>query len=580
MQVQGFKSSFGSIGKIFLTASKDNRLQLWDAETAQEKRSYVEKQHLSHSYLSYCWKQTGKDDLGFFAVGTSDGTIIVWDLGRGVVVKTLGQLNGQQPLSIAFSADASSIYVSSSNAQIVEYDIKSGEQISEKTIGKKGPLQLSMSPSENLLAISGSSVRILDLKSGHKRKLNSTFPGGVTAMSFSTCGTYLLCSGANTREILIFNIKDISADKSPIFTLSIDGISTFILAQTNILLGTLFIDIFTIFEDSTCCLYRCDISANTVEKCVIHSNSYTSILSAQFSSSSTITIASGQTIHPHFIRLDFQSTDGTFLEEMSIPSSSATALLSSSKSKATTSSREETSNISHVATVLGPHETGGSKRPVIDTLVSSSNKRVRSGSNGGDMTTITSTSSSDVFLDVNLTLEERLESLSATMLEAENIRVSSQTSNGFNNENPSSDSLVVLIDQALQSGDDSLLEQCLSCEDRDVVEATARRLPAGKVLLLLRRLVAKFEKRPSRGLLLTRWLAAMLRHHTSFLVSIPDLANQLAGLSQMLEQRLSSYTRLASLGGRLDLLMSQISNHSSSSTNSQSVKPSQIYLDE
>ena len=75
---------------------------------------------------------------------------------------------------------------------------------------------------------------------------------------------------------------------------------------------------------------------------------------------------------------------------------------------------------------------------------------------------------------------------------------------------------------------------------------------------LLRKLVAKFEKRPSRGLLLTRWLAAVLRFHTSFLISVPDLSTQLAGLSQMLEQRLASYTRLAALGGRLDLLLSQI----------------------
>ena len=75
---------------------------------------------------------------------------------------------------------------------------------------------------------------------------------------------------------------------------------------------------------------------------------------------------------------------------------------------------------------------------------------------------------------------------------------------------------------------------------------------------LLRKLVAKFEKRPSRGLLLTRWLAAVLRFHTSFLISVPDLSSQLAGLSQMLEQRLASYTRLAALGGRLDLLLSQM----------------------
>jgi hypothetical protein len=40
---------------------------------------------------------------------------------------------------------------------------------------------------------------------------------------------------------------------------------------------------------------------------------------------------------------------------------------------------------------------------------------------------------------------------------------------------------------------------------------------------------------------------------------VPDLSFQLAGLSQMLEQRLASYVKLASLSGRLDLLMSQVS---------------------
>ncbi len=113
--------------------------------------------------------------------------------------------------------------------------------------------------------------------------------------------------------------------------------------------------------------------------------------------------------------------------------------------------------------------------------------------------------------------------------------------------------------QALQTGDDALLEQCFGCEDADVVDETSRRLPTGRIVLLLRRLVSKFEKRPSRGLLLTRWLAAILRHHTAYLVSVPDLTTQLAGLSQMLEQRLSSYARLASLGGRLDLLLSRVS---------------------
>ena len=131
---------------------------------------------------------------------------------------------------------------------------------------------------------------------------------------------------------------------------------------------------------------------------------------------------------------------------------------------------------------------------------------------------------------------------------------------------PTSDSLVTLISQALQSGDDGLLEQCLGCSDHGVVEESAKRLPAGRIVAFLRKLVAKFEKRPSRGMILTRWLSSVLRHHTSLLVSVPDLSVQLAGLGQMLEQRLSSHVRLSSLAGRLDLLLAQVGNSSSSSS--------------
>ncbi|CAM9317277.1 unnamed protein product, partial [Ectocarpus fasciculatus] len=121
---------------------------------------------------------------------------------------------------------------------------------------------------------------------------------------------------------------------------------------------------------------------------------------------------------------------------------------------------------------------------------------------------------------------------------------------------PSSDSLVVLVEQSLQSGDDVLLEQCLACDDTDIIDATTSKLPTSKIFLFMRRLISKFEKRPSRGLLLTRWLSAVLKHHASYLISLPELSTRFAGLSQIMEQRLASYSRLASLGGRLDLLMS------------------------
>jgi U3 small nucleolar RNA-associated protein 5 len=73
----------------------------------------------------------------------------------------------------------------------------------------------------------------------------------------------------------------------------------------------------------------------------------------------------------------------------------------------------------------------------------------------------------------------------------------------------------------------------------------------------MKKLMAKFEKRPSRGALLTQWLAATLTYHISYLMSVPNLIGQLAGLSQMLEARLTTYQRLASLSGRLELLLGQ-----------------------
>lgn len=158
--------------------------------------------------------------------------------------------------------------------------------------------------------------------------------------------------------------------------------------------------------------------------------------------------------------------------------------------------------------------------------------------------------------DNEVSLGERLEMLSKQLTIVEN---GSASSKGLSGEIPTTESMVTLLDQALQSSDEDLLEQCLQCSNIDIISATTRQLSTHRVLALLKKLVAKFERRPSRGLLITQWLSHILRNHIGYLITVPDLAKQLAGLSQMLEQRMQSYTRLSSLAGRLDLLMAQVS---------------------
>jgi hypothetical protein len=123
---------------------------------------------------------------------------------------------------------------------------------------------------------------------------------------------------------------------------------------------------------------------------------------------------------------------------------------------------------------------------------------------------------------------------------------------------PTADSLVTLLDQAIQSGDGTLLEQCLGCSNTEIIDATVKKLPTQRILVLLKTLVGKFERRPSRGILITHWISSILKYHFSYLITLPDLSSQLASLSQILEQRIHSYTKLTSLAGRLDLLMSQV----------------------
>lgn len=52
---------------------------------------------------------------------------------------------------------------------------------------------------------------------------------------------------------------------------------------------------------------------------------------------------------------------------------------------------------------------------------------------------------------------------------------------------PRAESLATVLTQALQSGDESLLEQCLAVGDQGVIEATVERLPSSKVLQFLLR---------------------------------------------------------------------------------------------
>ena len=146
----------GNESKTFINVSRDNRIHLFDTDSRKEKRSYVEKHNLQHSYECSALRCGKKDTLGFFAVGASDGTIIIWDLTRGVVAKVLGQSNESPiPTSIAFTNDSKYILVSSSQNIILKYDVITGEIVQSIKAGKKGVSRIATNPKVDVIAAGG-----------------------------------------------------------------------------------------------------------------------------------------------------------------------------------------------------------------------------------------------------------------------------------------------------------------------------------------------------------------------------------------------------------------------------------------
>jgi len=430
----------------------------------------------------------------------------------------------------------------------------------------------------------------VDVDSGRKRKFVASLPGGVRALRFSRCGRFLSVASTRSRELLVFDVQADSHSDAPVYVVPVAGLIRAIDAKSP---SYDVLEFLCVFDDSGAVIVSLSAAysedrVHGVDSAVLTDiKSSTAIVAGTFGgignrTAQGVVLTLGSESNPvfsfvdidkHSVKLSASDNNRQIVldnvQQLSIPpkitedySSSGTII--------------PMNGAMLPPTMLGPHEMGGRKRPLIEGSAapessSGSSKKPSRGSGSSPPD--------------ELTIEQRLEVLSRSMTALE--RSNERPAAGPDMKPaPTSDSLVALIDQALQSGDDSLLEQCLSCSDPVVVEATTQRLPTSKVLLFLQKLVAKFEKRPSRGLLLTQWLSSTLRWHTAYLLNVPDLAGQLAGLSQMLEQRLSSYTRLSSLAGRLDVLMSQVSYRSidadsrTGSRSSGDVRPRHVIIEE
>ncbi|EJS42204.1 utp5p [Saccharomyces arboricola H-6] len=115
-----------------------------------------------------------------------------------------------------------------------------------------------------------------------------------------------------------------------------------------------------------------------------------------------------------------------------------------------------------------------------------------------------------------------------------------------------SGTVTVILSQALQSNDHSLLETVLNNRDERVIRDTTFRLKPALAVILLERLAERIARQTHRQGPLNVWVKWCLIIHGGYLVSIPNLMSTLSSLHSTLKRRSDLLPRLLALNVRLD----------------------------
>ena len=424
-------------------------------------------------------------------------------------------------------------------------------------------------------------------------------------MTFTSCGRFLIIGSKKSNELYIYDIQfDNNNINQPIYNIMLSNYPNIIETKTNITKNIL--DIIIIYSNNNSNnqsyieIYRINLDNkdNNYEMKLIQFNNQTnmneiiingiisynlllktinkSVINNNKQLGITIVIQShnnANKIHNKFHFYEIEDLNGEFNNETIIIDSIDNNTINS------TIKRKYNEDIDIIDETTNENKTN-EEIELIEKISNKKQKLSNNNSNEFDM-------SMDVDMNsTELTLEQRL-AMNATnnnvtndsndttnqslIIHKNNNNTTNDLSNNNNDNNtlelPTSDSLVVLIEQSLQSGDNILLEQCLIIQDNAIIEETCKRLPNNRIIKFIELLINKFEKRPSRGILITNWLLLIIKYHKIYLKTINNINKILSNIIDIINIRLSNHTKLIELNIRLDNTIESISSTSTSTIN-------------
>ena len=549
-------SSFDQAGDQLAVLSADGRLKLWDAATGKLAQSFTEPDHLVQHYTSLAWappaaaaggsgkkraKKAKVSRPALIALGTELGTVVLWDLVRSEVAQRLGADDSPghagRVNDVLFSPDGATLYSCGDDKKVLTWDVSTGAAVGKALkAGKSAAHRMAVSPDGNVLAVAGLQIKLFDTASRKSSRKLSGHALPVTCIAFSPDGE-LLVSGCGDRYLSVWDASTDSEATAALLALSMEG--TPLSASVQPSNGGAH-ELLCMDDTGAATVWRIDGEQET-EKCTVRvekpadGEDHDAIFAASFAvggSSSQVSVAHGSEVKPMLRVVNIADNDGSLEEEVIVTTVGQGGALigagATEKAEANATRRND-----NAVTVLGASDMPTSGR--VNAL----------GEAGEE----------------ELLLGQRVENMAVDDDDDDDEPRQRRRKSGA--VAPTAGSLASLLVQALQSDDTALLAECLGVTDPRTIAATVARLPSSCVHPLLITLVEKFQSRPHKSHMLVAWIREILLAHASYLITVPNLLDSLAGLYQTVDSRLSCFKRLVKLSGRLDLLLAQVDKQQS-----------------
>ncbi|KAI9023879.1 WD40-repeat-containing domain protein [Phycomyces nitens] len=499
------------------------------------------------------------------ALGTNTGTVVMYSLVHGAIVKRLAGAHTMPILDFILNKTGTKGYSLAEDNYIVEWDIEQEKEVKKWKADVKNARRLKLSHDETRLATAGHTISLWDLSSLKVVKKYTGHASGVTQLAFSHQDDILVSSAEDDRYINVWDAQLTNDNTNNLTSLTLENnVAHIDFSETET-------SVLAVSEDGLVGIWQ-NASSPT---------------SASASSGPRRKIIRSMT-RPADANIKVVSSQK---EDLTIPIIAA-RYVSDANGKAVMIARG--SSVKPVFEVV-PYvneETGALlddivlNRQVINNFlmddVSIAANNLKTTRKAYDESSVLVVGSTDFAIrgpkvhdsnevSAGNTLEDTLDNAEEPSIEQKlqqmNVEEGQTTTTPKKTATrkivaPSAGSLQHVLLQALHSSDVQLLEACLSHTRTDIVHRTVQRLPANYVIPLLLQLISKFQEKPSRGRSLLIWINAVLILHTAYLMTVPDLVNKLANFYQALDARLDVFPKLLSLRGRLDMVQSQIDTRS------------------